>query len=299
MITVGLLIAARRPVVRRLVAIVALGGVLGALPVRLLASGWPPASWVVVVCAVGQGDAIVLPAGPGRAVVIDAGPEPDPVDHCLRRLGVRQVVLFVASHFHADHIGGVAGVFRGREVVAVAGPAWPEPAAGRASVLAAAGRRTLHTLGPGWSYSGGGLALTVLGPVEPLRGTNSDPNNNSLVLRARVRGETVLLPGDAETEEQDELLTHLGPEALRADVLKVAHHGSAYQDPGFLDAVDPAVALVSVGRDNDYGHPNAALLARLDHGGARVLRTDLAGDLAAVTTHHGLAVVARGSPPAA
>jgi competence protein ComEC len=295
-ITVALLVAARRPVVRRLVAVVALGGMLGALPVRVLASGWPPRDWVVVVCDVGQGDAVVLPAGSGRAVVIDAGPEPDLVDHCLRRLRVRQVVIFVASHFHADHVGGVAGVFRGRAVLAVAGPDWPEPAGGRAEVVAAAGRLPLHVIGPGWSYAVGGLELRALGPFEVLHGTNSDPNNNSLVLRARVRGETVLLPGDAETEEQDELLSHLGPEAMRADVLKVAHHGSSYQEPRFLDAVDPAVALVSVGKDNDYGHPNANLLAMLVRGGARVLRTDESGDLAAVVTSSGLGVVARGGP---
>jgi competence protein ComEC len=295
-ITVALLVAARNPLVRRLVAVVALGGMLGALPVRVLASGWPPRDWIVVVCDVGQGDAVVLPAGSGRAVVIDAGPEPDPVDHCLRRLGVRQVVLFVASHFHADHVGGVAGVFRGRTVLAVAGPDWPEPVTGRSEVVAAAGRLPLHVIGPGWSYAVGGLELRAIGPFETLHGTNSDPNNNSLVLRARVRGETVLLPGDAETEEQDELLNHLGPEAVRADVLKVAHHGSSYQEPRFLDAVDPAVALVSVGKDNDYGHPNASLLARLVRGGARVLRTDQSGDLAAVETAGGLGVVARGTP---
>jgi competence protein ComEC len=295
-ITVALLVAARNPLVRRLVAVVALGGMLGALPVRVLASGWPPRDWIVVVCDVGQGDAVVLPAGRGRAVVIDAGPEPDPVDHCLRRLGVRQVVLFVASHFHADHVGGVAGVFRGRTVLAVAGPDWPEPVTGRSEVVAAAGRLPLHVIGPGWSYAVGGLELRAIGPFETLHGTNSDPNNNSLVLRARVRGETVLLPGDAETEEQDELLNHLGPEAVRADVLKVAHHGSSYQEPRFLDAVDPAVALVSVGKDNDYGHPNASLLARLVRGGARVLRTDQSGDLAAVETAGGLGVVARGTP---
>jgi competence protein ComEC len=295
-ITVALLVAARRPVVRRLVAVVALGGVLGALPVRLLASGWPPADWIVVVCSVGQGDAIVLPAGAGRAVVIDAGPEPEAIDHCLRRLAVRQVVLFVVSHFHADHVGGVAGVFRGRSVLAVAGPDWPEPVAGRAEVVAAAGRLPLHVIQPGWSYAVGGLQLSALGPFVVLHGTNSDPNNNSLVLRARVRGETVLLPGDAETEEQDELLDHLAGRALRADVLKVAHHGSAYQEPRFLDAVDPAVALVSVGKDNVYGHPNANLLARLVRGGARVWRTDQAGDLAAVVTRGRLGVVARGLP---
>jgi competence protein ComEC len=298
-ITVALLVAARRAVVRRLVAVVALGGVLGALPVRLIAPGWPPPGWLIVVCAVGQGDAIVLPAGAGRAVVVDAGPEPDPIDHCLRRLGVSDVVVFVVSHFHADHVGGVSGVFRGRTVRAVVAPDWPEPAAGRASVAAAArtARVPMLTVGPGWAYTVAGLAIRAIGPFEPLRGTNSDPNNNSLVLTVREDGRTLLLPGDAETEEQQELLAHLGPAAVHADLLKVAHHGSAYQDPTFLDAVDPAVALVSVGLGNDYGHPNASLLARLTRGGARVMRTDLQGDLAAVDTHGRLAVVARGDPP--
>jgi competence protein ComEC len=296
-LTVLLLIAARRPLVRKLVAVLTLGGILGALPVRLVASGWPPAGWLVVACAVGQGDAVVLPAGAGRAVVVDAGPEPNAVDRCLRRLGIRQVTLFVVSHFHADHIGGIAGLFRGRTVAGVITPEWPEPPAGRAAVReqAADVRAPLVTAGPGWRYATGGLELTVLGPVEPMRGTSSDPNNNSLVLRARVGNHSVLLAGDAETEEQQAMLTHLGERVMRANVLKVAHHGSAYQEPRFVDAVDPEVALVSVGVDNDYGHPNGPLLDRLARGGARVLRTDLSGDLAAVATHRGLAVVTRGA----
>ena len=300
LMTVALLVAARRPVVRRLVAVIAVGGVLGALPVRLLASGWPPPGWLVVACAVGQGDAVVLPAGAGRAVVVDAGPEPSAVDRCLHRLGVRRVVVFVVSHFHVDHIGGVAGVFRGRTVDAVVTPDWPEPPAGRAAVAAAAARARspVVPVTMGWTYRVGDLELTVLGPPEPMHGTSSDPNNNSLVLRARVSGRTVLLPGDAETEEQQAMLSRPGPAAVRADILKVAHHGSAYQEPRFVDAVDPAVALVSVGLGNDYGHPNGALLDRLARGGARVVRTDQGGDLAAVATGGGLAVVARGDPPA-
>ncbi|GAA2599965.1 ComEC/Rec2 family competence protein [Winogradskya consettensis] len=299
MLTVASLVATRRPAVRRLVAVVAVSAMLGALPVRLMAAGWPPPHWLVVTCAVGQGDAIVLPAGEGRAVVVDAGPDATLVDHCLRRLGVRQVALFVVSHFHVDHIGGVEGVFRGRTVAGVATPDWPDPPAGRASVAAQAARSRapMAAVGPGWRYTIGDLELTVLGPLEPLHGTNSDPNNNSLVLLARVGGHTVLLPGDAETEEQQELLNHLGPQAVHADVLKVSHHGSPYQLPAFVDAVDPAVALVSVGLDNDYGHPNGALLDRISRGGARVLRTDKEGDLAAVRTPTGLAVVTRGDPP--
>ncbi|MFF0177118.1 ComEC/Rec2 family competence protein [Micromonospora profundi] len=298
-LTVALLIAVRRPLVRRLVAVVAVAALIGALPVRLLATGWPPPGWVVVACAVGQGDALVLPVASGRAVVVDAGPEPGPVDACLRRLRVREVSLLVVSHFHADHVGGVAGVFRGRRVAAVLTPPSTDPPGGRDAVHAAAagGRAALLGTTAGARYPIGGVDLLVLGPPYPLTGTRSDPNNNSLILRATVAGVRILLPGDAETEEQHAVLTRVTPGQLRADVLKVAHHGSAYQDGGFLDAVRPAVALVPVGVGNTYGHPNPGLLARLSKGGARVLRTDTDGDLAVVRAGGGVAVVRRGVPP--
>ncbi|MBM0235637.1 ComEC/Rec2 family competence protein, partial [Micromonospora sp. STR1_7] len=298
-LTVALLVAVRRQVVRRLVAVVGVAAVLGALPVRLVAAGWPPPGWVVVACAVGQGDALVLPVAPGRAVVVDAGPEPGAVDGCLRRLGVREVPLLVVSHFHADHVGGVAGVFRGRRVGAVLVPPTAHAESGRDLVRAAAtgGRAALLTTVAGARLSVGAVDLLVLGPPYPLAGTRSDPNNNSLMLRATVAGVRILLPGDAETEEQHAVLARAAPGQLRADVLKVAHHGSAYQDPGFLDAVRPAVALVPVGAGNTYGHPNPGLLARLSRGGARVLRTDTDGDVAAIRTGAGLAVVRRGLPP--
>ncbi|WFE41813.1 ComEC/Rec2 family competence protein [Micromonospora sp. WMMD998] len=295
-VSVTLLLAARRRRARRLVAVVVVAVVLGALPVRLLASGWPPRDWVVVACAVGQGDAVVLPVAAGRAVVVDAGPEPSGVDGCLRRLRVREVSLLVVSHFHADHVGGVAGVFRGRRVGAVVSPPWAEPPFGVAQVREAAHRGgvTLTPAPAGWRWRAGAVELAAIGPPYPLRGSRSDPNNNSLVLTATVAGVRILLAGDAETEEQRALRETTPAGAFRADVLKVAHHGSAYQDPEFLAAVRPAVALVCVGVDNDYGHPNAGLLGRLTRGGARVMRTDTDGDVAAVRAGAGLAVVARG-----
>jgi competence protein ComEC len=114
------------------------------------------------------------------------------------------------------------------------------------------------------------------------------------VLAVATGGFRVLFTGDAETEEQLSLRAADDPGLLRADVLKVAHHGSAYQDEGFLEAVAPRVALVSVGADNGYGHPSPVLLARLTRGGARVLRTDRQGDLAVLRDRDGnLAVAVR------
>ncbi|RIV35631.1 ComEC/Rec2 family competence protein [Micromonospora radicis] len=295
-LTVLLLVAARRPMVRRLVAVATVAVVLGTVPVRVIAPGWPPKGWVIAVCAVGQGDAVVLPVAAGRAIVVDAGPDPAAVDACLRRLDVRRVPLLVVSHLHVDHTGGVAGVFRGRRVDLVLTPQWPEPATGRDLVhdAAATGRTPLVAAPAGWRYRSGVTDLLVVGPPYPMRGTRSDPNNNSLVVLATVAGVRILLTGDAETEEQRALLERPPPGGLRADVLKVAHHGSAYQDPAFLDAVRPAVALVPVGVGNTYGHPSEVVLARLSRGGARVLRTDTDGDIAAVVGPSGLAVVSGG-----
>ncbi|MFC0532637.1 ComEC/Rec2 family competence protein [Phytohabitans kaempferiae] len=299
-LSVVFLVAARRRLVRRLTAIFAVAVVIGALPVRLVAPGWPPAGWFVAVCSVGQGDTVLVPVAPGQAVVVDAGPEPAAADRCLRRHKVRTVPLLAITHFHADHMGGLDGVLRGRSVGAVVTTSWPEPAYGRELVLRAATARRVPVaeVAAGWSRVLGQVRVEVVGPPHELRGTRSDPNNNSLVVRISVGGLSVLLTGDAESEEQRALLERVGPAGLRAHVLKVAHHGSAYQDGEFLDAVDPALALVSVGVDNGYGHPSASVLGRLTRGGAQVLRTDLDGDLAAVRTASGqLAVATKGADP--
>ncbi|MGC9670508.1 ComEC/Rec2 family competence protein [Planosporangium sp. 12N6] len=290
----ALLVAGRYRPVRRLAAVVTVAAVIGTVPIRLAAPGWPPPGWLLVVCDVGQGDAAVLPVAPGRAVVVDAGPEPAAVDGCLRRLGIREVPLLVVSHFHADHVGGVDGVFRGRRVGAVVTTAHPEPATGRRQVLAAAAahRTPVRQAMPGERYAGGDLRLVVVGPDRTLVNTRSDPNNNSLVLRVTIGRHSLLLAGDAEEDEQQSLL---GAQ-VRVDVLKVSHHGSAFQSPAFLDAARPAIAFVSVGVGNVYGHPNPGVLDRLARGGARVLRTDRSGDLAAVDAGGRLAVAVRGAP---
>jgi competence protein ComEC len=137
----------------------------------------------------------------------------------------------------------------------------------------------------------GPVRWQVLAPARTYRGTRSDPNNASLVLRI-VSGDTrLLLTGDVEPEAQRDLVER-GVD-LRADVMKVPHHGSAHQDPGFLDAVGARVVVTSVGEGNTYGHPSPATLGHLTSGGARSFRTDLDGDVALLHREGRLAVVGR------
>ncbi|MBA3488934.1 MAG: ComEC/Rec2 family competence protein [Longispora sp.] len=293
--TVAILGMTRIRVLRRIVLAVALGVAVGVVPIRVLAPGWPPSGWVFAACDVGQGDALVLPAGDGAAVVVDTGPEPRPVDACLTSLGVRHVPMLVVSHFHADHVEGLLGVFADRTVDSVLVPDFVEPAAGHRLVTTVALRAGARVLVPrsGSVYQVGGVTLEILGPSRKLTGTRSDPNENSLVIRATVGGVRILLTGDAETEEQRELVRGDLGGNLRADILKVPHHGSSFQDDAFLAATNPSIAVISVGARNSYGHPNQALVRRLNVDGVRVLRTDRDGDIVVSGRPGALAVTCR------
>jgi competence protein ComEC len=291
------LILLRNRVSRRVLLAVALGVVLVAVPVRVVAPGWPPPGWLFVACDVGQGDALAISAGAGRAIVVDTGPEPLAVDACLRRLGVHAVPLLLLTHLHADHVGGLDGVGRGRSVAEIDVGSSREPDAGWRQVEETAARlgAPLHPVVVGERRETAGVVLDVLGPARTFRGTRSDPNNSSIVLRVHTAGRTLLLAGDVEVEAQEALVRD-GTD-LRADVLKVAHHGSAYQAPEFLRAVGASVAVISVGADNDYGHPSPLLLAELARLGPRTLRTDQGGDIAVCKRDGQLTVATRSREP--
>ncbi|WP_240979698.1 ComEC/Rec2 family competence protein [Streptomyces sp. HNM0574] len=249
-------------------------------------TGWPPAGWRAVVCDVGQGDATVLATGrKGEAVVVDAGPEPEAVDGCLRRLGVTAVPVLVLTHFHADHVTGLPGVLKGRTVAEVRTTTLDEPP-GQAEFV----RRTARAAGvpvaeavAGERQRSGGLSWEVLWPPAP-DGAPVPPsgaNDASVTLLVRSSGLSLFLPGDLEPESQRRLLTAY-PELPRVDVLKVAHHGSAYQYPRLLRQLRPRVALISSGAGNPYGHPAPRTVTAFRDAGAAVARTDRQGALAVV-----------------
>ncbi|MEP6597945.1 MAG: ComEC/Rec2 family competence protein [Actinomycetota bacterium] len=286
---------ARRRLPRHAMLAAGLVAVLLQIPVRAVLPGWPAPGWLLVACDVGQGDALVLAAGPHSAVIVDAGPDPVTVDRCLRDLEVTDVALLIFTHDHLDHVGGLGGVLHGRKVQRIITGQLPEPLSGARLISEQASMRGVPVSGvsTGQQIEAGRVRLDVLGPGAPFRGTRSDPNNSSVVLRATVGGVRFLLPGDAEIDAQQSLLAAHAD--LGADVLKVPHHGSAYSDPNFLAAVHARLAVISVGRHNDYGHPSPLLLTALARLGVPVRRTDDDGDIAVAATAGGLGTVLRGT----
>lgn len=250
----------------------------------------------MTMCDVGQGDGIVLSTDqPTVAVVVDVGPDSAGMEHCLDRLNVSTIALLVITHLHADHVGGLRAATSGRAVNAIAiGPDRSSPAA-LAELGALSEERSVQIseLEPGTAWHQAGLRLDVLGPARAYRGTASDPNNDSVVLRATRGKVRMLLTGDIERPAQQALLDS-GAD-LRADVLKQPHHGSSKLLPQFVSAVDASVAVIGVGAGNDYGHPATAALARDRAAGiGTILRTDTEGDVQVLWTGSGLATMTRG-----
>jgi competence protein ComEC len=275
---------------------------LGALMVCVLlvplpTPGWPPRGWVMVACDVGQGDGLVLNAGDGGAVVVDAGPDPTAIDRCLRRLGVERVPLVVLTHFHADHVDGLEGVLAGRQVGAVEVTPLADPLSGVRLVQAVAARAGVPVRRASYGETGrlGQLTWQVVAPSgPPSPDSESPPNDSSLVLLVQTRGIRILLMGDEEESSQTRLERETG--GVRADVLKVAHHGSASQDPDLVRGLGARLAVISVGVDNDYGHPAPSLMALLREARMRVARTDEGGDIAVTVRDGTLGVRERGQP---
>lgn len=252
---------------------------------------------------VGQGDAIALRTPMGRWMLVDAGPgwragdagRRTIVPYLRRRGG--ELAAFVLSHPHLDHVGGAVSVLRAMrpELYLDAGyPAGGE--AYRGSLAEAAARRVRWSrVHPGDSILVDGVVVRFLAPDSAWAAGLPDANSASTVALIRYGSVRFLFTGDAEAPEEEWLLDRYGPEALRAEILKVAHHGSRTSTtPAFLAAVRPRLALLSVGLGNDYGHPDAGVVARLTAAGAQVLRTDVMGTVVVRTDGRRLKIEAGG-----
>ncbi|MDA2987727.1 MAG: ComEC/Rec2 family competence protein [Actinomycetota bacterium] len=261
---------------------------------------WPPSNWALVQCDVGQGDGLVIAPHEGTgAVVVDTGISARVIDRCLSDLGIDHIAALVLTHFHADHVNGLAGVVDGRRVDAVFTTIAQEPEDQAAGVHYELNRRglTARELTAGMAFTVGAGEYRVIWPRRIITSgrisEGSLANNASIVIDARVHGLRLLLTGDIEPPAQAAILG--GPGDFH--VAKIPHHGSPHQHPRFAVWADADIAVVSVGTDNSFGHPNAETLAEWQTTGANVLRTDLHGDIAIVRTKEDqLGWVTRRSP---
>ncbi len=230
---------------------------------------------------VGQGDAAVIQCG-GQSMLIDGGkPEKSSYIYAwLQQHGLSYLDVIVATHVDADHIGGLSGALNYASV----GTAYCPVTTGTTETfqsfvkyLAQRGKQiTVPTAGE--TFALGGAQVQILGPLHRAE----DSNDNSIVLKVSFGATSFLFTGDAERAEEQDLLN--AGVNLQSTVLKVGHHGSDTSTSyPFLRAVAPQYAVISVGAGNSYGHPTEAVLSRLRDAGVTTFRTDMQGEITAVS----------------
>jgi competence protein ComEC len=239
--------------------------------------------WQVLNCDVGQGDALLLRDG-GEVALIDVGREDAPIDNCLDDLGIRHIDLLVLTHFDADHVGGIAGALEGRSVglALLSGFDDDRPLVKLVSDVLSVSAQRVEIGYSGVTGSLGSASWRVLAPSFAANEAE-DSNDASVVVLFEMTGFNVLTLGDLGERGQLRLVRNYWPVLFELRqmplILKVAHHGSKDQSNELHELVQPDVALISVGKDNDYGHPSRNLLAILADAKARTLRTDLLGPI--------------------
>jgi competence protein ComEC len=254
------------------------------------------------VLDVGQGDAILLRTNGGHWILFDAGPawrggdagRTTILPYLLRRGG--SLDAFILSHPHTDHVGGAATVLAALRPRAYWDAAFAGGSESYIASLAAAKKEGIewHRVHPGDSIRIDGVSVSFLAPDSSWTVGLKDPNLASTIAVVSYGAVRFLLVGDAERAEEDWLLSQHRDE-LRAQVLKVGHHGSSTSSSdAFLTAVHPDVAVISVGAGNMYGHPSNDVLHALSRVGAEVLRTDESGTVIVRTDGVRIEIEAKG-----
>ncbi len=249
---------------------------------------------------VGQGDSILIRTPANKVILIDAAESKGHVNEQLVREGVDHLDLVIATHPHADHIGGMQKVLHDFPVKLYVDNGLAHTTQTYAGVMSEIETKAIayKTGVNGMVFNlDDGAKLEVLFPNgSALTGTRSDLNANSVVTRLTHGSDCFLFVGDSEAPTEQGLLN---AGLLQCDVLKVAHHGSQYSSTSsFLNAVQPKIALISVGADNRYHHPGPDTVERIRSMGTAIYRTDESGQITVTSTGHGVKVTTAHAPVA-
>ena len=240
--------------------------------------GWPPKNWLIATCDVGQGDGVVLSLGSNSAIVIDVGPEPTLIDECLQELDVKNIELLILTHFHADHVEGLPGLLKGRNVKRVWLTTEPTPADEFTRVQNWLGNIPSSQIYRGARFNSRSISLEVIWPdMKPI--LESPANNASIAIVGSIHGHSFFSAGDLELAGQEMVLERI---TGGVEILKVTHHGSKLQNQKLVETLSPKLCLISVGADNPYGHPAPVTLGLLENNCVAIARTDRSGTLIVV-----------------
>jgi len=249
--------------------------------------GWPPKQSFLIACDVGQGTAIIVPLPDNSALLLDVGPDPKLINQCLAKADITKLAAVFISHFHADHAAGLAGALANRKLGRIFVSPNLEPAHQSDAVWQLANKRGLvpEIISAGTELNIQELQVRVLWPA--LASTPSNENDASLILLIKKAGFSFLFTGDIEPAGQQQLMQQ---HEVDVDVALVPHHGSKFQAPEFANWTKAEFGLISVGVNN-FGHPAQQTLQSWQS--AKLLRTDLLGDFALISTPTGLVAVSR------
>jgi len=230
---------------------------------------------------IGQGDSIFIELPNGEKALIDGGPRSseETLLNYLDEQGVERIDYLVATHPHEDHIGGLDGVINNYDIGKIYMPDVVHTTKTFENLLLAIqdkGYKITRAMAGDTIVDMEGLGLYILAPEEDADW--EDLNNYSVVVRLEYKNNSFLFTGDAEKDSEDIMISK-GYD-LKAEVLKVGHHGSTTSTTDeFLDRVDPKYAIISCGADNKYGHPHKEILAKLEEKNIEIYRTDIDGTI--------------------